>query len=79
VETLLAKANGWLGVATALGVYAGLRSGEIRALEVRDVDLRSDIIFVRRTLSEDEEETPKGLRERCVPSSRSFTASSRRR
>jgi integrase len=66
-EHLLESAGGWLKVAAALGIYAGLRSGEIRALEVGDVDLESGVILVRRTLSEDEEETPKGMKERCVP------------
>jgi integrase len=49
------------------GVYAGLRSGELRALRVGDIDLGEGIIRVKRTLSEDEEETPKGDKERVVP------------
>ncbi len=67
VETLLAEASGWLRPALALGVYAGLRSGEIRALQVGDIDLDAALIRVVRTLSEDEEEEPKGDKERTVP------------
>lgn len=67
VESLVGRAKGWVRVALALGVYAGLRSGEIRALQVRDVDLAAGIIRVVRTLSEDEEEVPKGEKERVVP------------
>jgi hypothetical protein len=37
VNAMLANANGWLSVAVALGALAGLRQGEVRALEVRDV------------------------------------------
>jgi integrase len=67
VEHLIAKASGWVRVALGLGVYAGLRSGEIRALQARDVDLDTCLIRVVRTLSEDEEEEPKGDKERTVP------------
>lgn len=66
-EDLIGKASGWLQLALALGVYAGLRSGEIRALRAGDVDLASGVIRVVRTLSEDEEEEPKGEKERSVP------------
>lgn len=66
-EGLIERARGWLQLALALGVYAGLRSGEIRALQVGDVDLASGVIRVVRTLSEDEEEVPKGEKERTVP------------
>jgi integrase len=37
VEAMLGKAEGWLRVAIALAAFAGLRQGEVRALEVRDV------------------------------------------
>jgi integrase len=67
VEHLIAKASGWVRVALGLGVYAGLRSGEIRALQAGDVDLDACLIRVVRTLSEDEEEEPKGDKERTVP------------
>jgi len=67
VEDLVAKASGWIRIALALGVYAGLRSGEIRALRVGDVNLDAGIIRVVRTLSADEEEEPKGDKQRIVP------------
>jgi integrase len=67
VQDLVANSTGWLRVALALGVYAGLRSGEIRALRVADVDLDHGIVRVVRTLSEDEEEQPKGDKDRTVP------------
>lgn len=44
VNAMLANATGWLSVAVALGALAGLRQGEVRALEVRDVDLKQGII-----------------------------------
>jgi hypothetical protein len=44
---MLANASGWLSVAVALGALSGLRQGEVRALEVRDVDLKQGIITVR--------------------------------
>lgn len=59
VTALLANARGWLRVAIALSVFAGLRMGEVRALEVRDVDLTHGRILVRRALSGDEVMPPK--------------------
>jgi integrase len=47
VEGLVAKSSGWTKIALGLGVYAGLRSGEIRALRAGDVDLDVGIIQVR--------------------------------
>ncbi|HEY4012000.1 MAG TPA: tyrosine-type recombinase/integrase [Polyangiaceae bacterium] len=67
VEDLVAQSTGWVRIALGLGVYAGLRSGEIRALRVADIDLDQGIVRVVRTLSEDEEEQPKGDKERTVP------------
>lgn len=67
IEQIIANAKGWLRIALALGIYAGLRSGEIRALRAADVDLKAAVIRVVRTLSADEEEVPKGNKERVVP------------
>jgi integrase len=41
---MLGKAGGWLRIAITLAAFAGLRQGEMRALEVRDVDLKSGVI-----------------------------------
>ena len=41
--------------------------GEVRALEVRDVDLAGGRLLVRRVLSEDEVMPPKSGHERVVP------------
>lgn len=67
VIAMLANATGWLRVAIALAVFAGLRMGEVRALEVRDVDLKSDRLLVRRAFSADQVITPKSGHERIVP------------
>ena len=67
VGAMLQHAKGWLRIAIALASYAGLRSGEVRALEVRDVDLPNARLHVRRALSEDEVTTPKSGNERVVP------------
>ena len=66
VQTIGA-AEGWLRVAIALASLAGLRCGEVRAIEVRDVDLDAGRLFVRRAYSADELGTPKGRDERAVP------------
>jgi integrase/recombinase XerD len=67
VELILEKARGWLRYAAALTIFAGLRQGEVRAIEVRDIDLKQDIIRVRRAFSDDEVLTPKSGHERIVP------------
>ena len=67
VVGVLAAAQGWLRTAIELGIHAGLRSGEIRAIEVRDVDLARRQIFVRRAYSAKEVLTPKDDEERTVP------------
>lgn len=67
VKAAIGAAPGWLKPALGLAAYAGLRSGEIRALEVRDVDLRAGHIHVRRAMSDDVVETTKSGAERLVP------------
>lgn len=64
---VMLTAPGWLGVAIALAGLAGLRMGEVRALEVRDLDLQGGRLLVRHALSEDEVVTPKSGHERMVP------------
>jgi integrase len=61
-------ATDWFKSATALAVFAGLRSGEVRALRVADVDLAQGAIRVRRTYSADQlVGGGKGGKERVVP------------
>jgi integrase/recombinase XerC len=67
VSTLLAGAAGWLRSGIALSVYAGLRMGEARALEVRDVDFKRDRFLVRHALSADQVMPPKSGHGRVVP------------
>jgi integrase len=67
VHAALAATRGWLRLAVALAAFAGLRSGEVRALEVRDVDLGAGVLHIRRAMSGAETLTPKGDKERDVP------------
>ncbi len=67
VLTAMRTARGWLRLAIALAAFAGLRSGEVRALEVRDVDLAANVLHIRRAISGNEVLTPKGDKERDVP------------
>ncbi len=67
VEAMLTHARGWLRLAIALAAFAGMRLGEVRALEVRDVDLTRNQLLVRHALSEAEVVTPKSGHERPVP------------
>jgi len=60
-------APGWLGTAIALAALSGMRMGEMRAIEVRDVDFDQRRLLVRRALSEDASLTPKSGHEREVP------------
>lgn len=70
VARMLDGATGWARVAIALAANAGLRLGEVRALEVRDVDTEQLALHVRRSLSENELVTPKSGHERFVPVTR---------
>jgi len=67
ILAMLSVTQGWLHMAIALAAYAGLRSGEVRAIEVRDIDLRRMRILVRRSISADEVTTTKSNEERMVP------------
>lgn len=67
VQVMLARARGWLLLAIGLAAYAGLRMGEIRALEARDIDLDGGRLLVRRALSAGEVMPPKSGDERVVP------------
>lgn len=67
VRALIEGTTGWIRTAIALSVFAGLRSGEVRALEVRDIDLIRGRIRVRRAFSAGEVITPKSGDERIIP------------
>ncbi|MEO8899952.1 MAG: site-specific integrase [Polyangiaceae bacterium] len=64
---LLAEAKGGVRVAIALSGYAGLRQGDLRALQVRDIDFGGSRIIVRHAFRETEVVTPKSNEERDVP------------
>ncbi len=64
---LLDNARGWFRVCLALGLLAGLRMGESRALEVQDIDFEESVIHVRRAMSENEVSVPKSGHDRVVP------------
>jgi integrase len=65
--SVMLGAPGWLGLAVSLAALAGMRMGEVRGLEVRDVDVEGRRILVRRALSEDVSLTTKSGLERVVP------------
>jgi len=67
VQALLSCSDGWLRTAIALAGFAGLRSGEVRALQVNDVDFDQGVLRVRRAFSADDVLTPKSGDERVVP------------
>lgn len=67
VRQLMTEATDWLKVAIALAAMAGLRLGEVQAMEVQDVDLKANRLYVRRALSGDEVMSPKSGDARVVP------------
>ncbi len=67
IESLISGTSSWLALAVALAAFAGLRSGEVRALECRDVDLAAGRITLRHAFSENELSTPKSGHERLIP------------
>jgi len=69
VERILAIASGWLRVAVALAVFGSMRSGEVRAFEVRDIDFERNRINIRRTLSGEvvKEKDTKDHEDRSIP------------
>lgn len=67
IMATLALAAGWLRVAIALGIMAGLRSCEIRALRAGDVDFRKGVLRIVVSMSAETETTTKGDSDRIVP------------
>lgn len=67
VERLLSVVPASTAAAFGLAAFAGLRGGEVRALRWSDVDMRSNRITVRRSVSYGVEGTPKSGQARVVP------------
>ncbi len=67
VSSVMAVAKGWLRPAVALSVYGGLRSAEVRGLQVGDVDFAAGCLWVRRAFSADELGPPKTGKQRAIP------------
>lgn len=67
VTAIMGAVQGWLRVASALAIYAGLRSGEVRAIEAGDVSLARGEIHVQRAISADQVSTTKSDEDRIVP------------
>lgn len=61
VEAILAKLSARARLACALSAYAGLRLGEVRGLRWPDVDLRTRMITVRRSVSGHKKGTKRSL------------------
>ena len=67
VKRVLAASTGWHRTGIALALLGGLRMGEVRALEVRDVDIENGCLVVRRAYSANVVVEPKGRDEKPVP------------
>lgn len=75
VESIFAKLKPHARLACALSAYAGLRLGEVRGLRWPDVDLKSGVITVRRSITGRKrgkkeppvETTPKSGHQRTIP------------
>ncbi|UJR83634.1 tyrosine-type recombinase/integrase [Sandaracinus amylolyticus] len=67
LRALLAAATPAERVAISLAAFAGLRAGEVRGLQWRDVDLDAARLVVRRAVSSGVEAPPKSGHERVVP------------
>jgi integrase len=68
VIAILGAATGWIRVAIALAILAGLRMGEVRALRVCDVNLEHAVLYVRWAYSANVlVDAPKGLDEQPIP------------
>lgn len=73
-DALIEAATGQWRVMIVLGLRAGLRNGEIRALEWRHVDLAANRLTIEQAFWESVLDTPKGGRSRHVPMTRSLVA-----
>ena len=67
VRAAFNASDGWLRLAIGLAFFAGLRSGEVRALRAGDVDFGAGLLAVRKAYSADSVLAPKSGHERSVP------------
>ena len=68
VEQMVEHSCDWVRTALVLAFYQGLRSGELRALQARDIDFDRGLVFVRRVFSENVlQDRPKDNDERVIP------------
>ncbi len=67
LDAVAAGAEGWLATMIQLSANAGLRMGEVLAIEIGDIDFDHGALMVRRALSAGEVLSPKSGDERVVP------------
>lgn len=67
VDAILAIASPSARLAFALAAFAGLRRSEVVGLRWSDVDLKGNVITVRRAITRGEETTPKSGKPRAIP------------
>jgi integrase len=67
LEAVLAVSSPQARLAFSLAAFAGLRAGEVRGLRWSDIDLVGKTVTVRRTISRNEESTPKSGDHRVIP------------
>jgi integrase len=67
VDQCIRGAEGWLRTAIVLAYFGTQRSGEVRAIRVKDIDFEANDVKIRQAFSHTELSTPKGKDERPVP------------
>lgn len=67
VDAVVAAADPHVQAAIALAAYAGLRAGEVRGLRWIDVNLKTDLLFVRQAITCGQVVAPKSGHERGIP------------
>jgi len=67
IDAFLSKSSVTFKVAIGLAGFAGLRRSEVIGLRWSDVDLKGNVITVRRAITRGEETTPKSGKPRPIP------------
>ncbi|WP_235879967.1 tyrosine-type recombinase/integrase [Polyangium aurulentum] len=67
IDAVVAAADPHVRVAIGLAAYAGLRAGEVRGLRWLDVNLDSDMLMIRQTITHGQVVAPKSGHERGIP------------